>query len=196
MNAPARFHFDEASHVYTLDGVVLPSVTTIIRPLVDFAGIPADVLAAAAARGRAVHKACELDDMDDLDESSVAPELLGYVEAWRAFRRQMIVEILDVERPLYHGVFRFAGTRDVRAKLRDGSIWIIDRKTSASAERWHGVQLAGYALLDDANSGQHDRLGAVMLRADGTYKLEPYGASADMRCFMSLLNVYQWNSQQ
>ena len=44
--------FDERSHIYRLDGLVVPSVTTIMQPLsrAHYGGIDQDVLERAAER--------------------------------------------------------------------------------------------------------------------------------------------------
>src|SRR5450755_787122 len=95
------FTFDAEAHEYRLAGLVLPSVTQIIAPLTDYSGIPADVMEFARARGQAVHLACELDDKKDLDESTLDPQLLGYVTAWRAFARDFKPRWGTIEEPIY-----------------------------------------------------------------------------------------------
>lgn len=77
--------FDSSSHTYRVGGVVVPSVTQILSPLVDFSMVTPDVLAAKAAIGTAVHLACELYDMDDLIEYDLDPVLVPYFEGWKKF---------------------------------------------------------------------------------------------------------------
>ena len=54
--------FDERSHTYKLNGAVLPSVTTIMKPLSDdkYSTVRADVLGNAANKGSIVHNAIYL----------------------------------------------------------------------------------------------------------------------------------------
>ena len=68
--------FEPGAHKYTLDGVALPSVTTVLKGvgLIDYSMIPQDVLLKASRRGTAVHQALEYFDREELDEMSVAPE--------------------------------------------------------------------------------------------------------------------------
>lgn len=193
MIARPDFTFDEATHTYRVDGVELPSVSTILRPIVSFDGIPPDVLAAASARGVAVHKACELDDLGDLIEESVDESIAGYLEAWRRFRRELRAKVFDTEQRRYHSVLRYAGTRDVIVQI-DGKLWLIDRKTSA-AYPWHAIQLAGYQLLAEDNGEAVDKVGTVLLSSDGGYKLIPYGGASDRRVFTSLVTLHTWRSQ-
>ena len=58
--------FDEASHTYRIDGQVVPGVTSVLKPLTDYSMVPPADLQAAADFGKAVHRACELDDLMDL----------------------------------------------------------------------------------------------------------------------------------
>jgi hypothetical protein len=192
------FTFDEALHEYRLDGRRLPSVTQIIAPLKDFAGVPADVLERKRALGVAVHKACELDDLGELDDETTAPLVLGHVRGWRRFKVEHRVAVLLNERQLYHPTLRFAGTLDRVCGLASdttASVWLLDLKTSADALPSYGVQLAGYQLLlptlgDDCPPVPNR--GALLLRDDGTYKLQQYRNPNDEACFRALLSVHHW----
>lgn len=190
--------FDAPSHTYRIDGRVVPSVTQLIKPLQDFAGIDPAVLEAKRELGVFVHKACELDDADDLDEASIDPSVLPYVQAWRKFKRATGALILQSERQLVHRALGFAGTLDRVAELHSitaGSRWLIDIKTSVDLSPWVGVQLAGYRLLLESNGEPVDVLGAVRLLPDCTYRIERYGHPDDVRCFMSLLAINHWKEK-
>src|SRR3990167_8720672 len=76
----AMMQFDAASHTYTLGGKKLPNVTTILKPLSVYAGVPQSLLDAAAERGNNVHKACELLLWDLLDEETLADEYKPYMK--------------------------------------------------------------------------------------------------------------------
>ena len=47
--------FDEATHTYRWDGVVVHFVTQVIAPVVDYSAVPREVLAKKAEFGKAVH---------------------------------------------------------------------------------------------------------------------------------------------
>src|SRR5690348_16409857 len=78
--------FEPDNHVYTVNGIVVPSVTQILEPLVDFSKIPAAVLEYAKLRGEAVHLACELYDQNDLDIDNLDTVIVPYLEAWIKFK--------------------------------------------------------------------------------------------------------------
>lgn len=192
----AVFHFDEASHVYTLDGEPIPSVTQLLRPIApDFSAVPPDVLERKRALGTAVHLACELDDLGELGDCDA--ELLPYLSAWRRYRAESGAEVVANERQLYHPALRYAGTLD-RLCMVDGEAWLVDLKTSADPLPSYGVQLAGYAELLAANAvadgGPIHRAtvnrATVHLRADGTYRLHRFTNPNDRAVFFGLLSIH------
>lgn len=71
--------FDEQTHTYRLDGVVIPSVTQVLASMSDFSWVNPAVLARKADIGRKVHKVCEWWDKDELDEETLHPLLAGYL---------------------------------------------------------------------------------------------------------------------
>ena len=56
-----ELNFEEKRHIYTINGQILPSVTTVMRPLDNevYRGIDEDVMRMAADRGTAIHNAVE-----------------------------------------------------------------------------------------------------------------------------------------
>ena len=56
-DVPSPVGFDEEHHIYTIDGVRIPSVTTVIDGLVDSSMIPPLQLKWSAHRGSAAHRA-------------------------------------------------------------------------------------------------------------------------------------------
>jgi len=131
-----RIDFNEDKHEYSVGGVVIPSVSEILAPLSAdrYKDINQSVLAQAAARGTAVHEACEAIDYG-LDPE-VDPSIEGYVRAYFDFIRdytpkwESIEQIVGYVRyigdnPLY------AGTVDRYGKI-DGKPCVVDIKTYAS----------------------------------------------------------------
>lgn len=174
----AEFLFDETTHTYTLDGVVIPSVTEICAPITCGKYPPVGVVQQAAARGTRVHELCALYDMDALPDE-IEAGLVGYVKAWAAFCRDYKPVWTHIELPLY-GVLNtgrpFAGTIDRIGKI-DGQTRVVDIKTAASLDRPAKValceQITGYEWLADVNDIDVS-CGAgmgVQLFADGNYRV-------------------------
>ena len=186
-----EFLFDEATHTYTLDGAVIPSVTEICAPITCGKYPPVGVVQQAAARGTRVHELCALYDMDALPDE-IEAELVGYVKAWAAFCRDYKPVWTHIELPLY-GVTNtglpFAGTLDRIGEI-DGQTRVVDIKTTASLDRPAKValceQITGYEWLADVNdidvscgSGM-----GVQLFANGNYRVHLIAAIAQKYDFL------------
>lgn len=181
--------FDEASHTYRIDGLVVPGVTSVLAPLTNYDSVPAHVLEAAANFGKAVHRACELDDLGDLNESTLDPALLPYLDAWREFCLGHSVQWEQIEAPVHHQALRYAGTPDRIGTLR-GLRAVVDIKTTAELYPSVGPQLAAYR--EAAAMPTYALRVAVQLKADGTYTKKTYTDPNDWPVFCSLLTLRTW----
>ena len=174
----AEFLFNEDTHTYTLDGVVIPSVTEICAPITCGKYPPVGVVQQAAARGTRVHELCALYDMDALPDE-IEAGLVGYVKAWAAFCRDYKPVWTHIEFPLYGEIDPgqpFAGTLDRIGEI-DGRTRIVDIKTTASLDRPAKValctQIGGYEWLsglNDIDVSYGAGIG-VQLFADGNYRV-------------------------
>lgn len=185
--------FEPGPHRYAVDGVELPSVTTILAG----AGlVNAEYYTERCRwRGSAVHLACQLLDEQDLDHDSVDPEHYGYVEAYLRFLDDYDFKPELIEKSLWSPVFRFAGTPD-RTGLINGNKAVIDLKTGApvAADR---LQLAAYeSMLGTPGTWERIRL---HLKADGKYSIKQYPrseAAADFGLFLSAINVFNFRKRE
>jgi hypothetical protein len=182
--------FDEASHTYRINGLVVPGVTSILKPLTDFDSVPAGVLQAASEFGTAVHLACELDDLGELDDATLDPALVPYLAAWRKFIAEHRVEWELIEARVYNKTLRYAGTVD-RCGYVNGAWAVVDIKSTAQLYPSVGPQLAAYAGAIDGSFGLSQRF-AVQLKGDGTYTLKQYTDPTDWPVFCSLLTLRNW----
>jgi hypothetical protein len=163
----------------------LPRVSDIIRPLVDFSMVREDALAYAADRGTAVHTACELWDVGDLDEDALDPVLCGYLAAWKAFTCDFRPRWVDIEAARFSAAIGVRGTPDRVGFMQETSC-IVDIKSVSVLSPVTGVQLSGYELL----AGPAELRIAVQLRPDGTYRHKSY--SDERATFLSLLTLHNW----
>ena len=93
-----EYAFDEATHTHTIGGVIVPGITTVLRPLYDFDKVPAHVMEAARQWGSAVHKTVELycgDRLGDFDPALTHPleEFKRWLKDYGFDRRDFVVEI-------------------------------------------------------------------------------------------------------
>lgn len=70
--------FDEAHHIYRLNGLAIPSVTTLMKPLSDdfYRTVDPEVLDRAAKRGTAIHNAVRTTRSSALED--ISPAYAGY----------------------------------------------------------------------------------------------------------------------
>ena len=190
--------FDEASHTYAWDGQPVPNVTGILSEVVNWSHVPPNLLETARARGTRVHAACQYDDEPiGLNESTVDPSDMPFVQAWRRFKEVAKPEWEGIEERVYHPRLRYAGTRDRSGFLRALNEYaIVDLKTGEWAPQY-GLQLSAYLEADSKDITIDKRACkryCVLLRNDGTYKLHAPKAShaQDFAVFAGLAQIWHW----
>lgn len=191
--------FDQAQHAYTIDGVRVPSVTQVLKPLYDFSRVDPAMLQAKAALGTAVHLACELLDNDDLDEESedgraALLPLAGYLAGYKKFKADKKPTVIENETRLFHPVHKFAGTIDRRFEF-EGDVWDVDLKSTVAMSPIVGLQTAAYSEMFKANGKPRARRGALQLFPDGKYKLWEFKDPSDFSVFLSLLTVQRFKER-
>lgn len=177
--------FDEAAHTYTLGDRQLPSVTTILKDVGLLGDMPKFSDDYSMTRGSFVHKACEMVDLDTLDEEQLDPALVGYVAAYKRFRAEMDIKWTEIEKPRHDAALGFAGTPD---RVAVGVV--VDLKTGAP-QAWHGPQLAAYTMLaHTAGASTLVKRYGLYLSAHGTYKLKRYENRSDFDVFRAAVIIY------
>jgi hypothetical protein len=182
--------FDEARHEYRYDGVLVPSVTGILKPLVDYSAINPEVLARASALGTLVHQTTELYDLGTLDEDDLDPILVPYLNGWKRFREEVGFVPATIEKRMYHPL-GFCGTSDRTGAIR-GVKAVVDIKKMMTLGPVIGPQLAAYKEMHNLEDAGIEKRFALGLRPDGTYRLQEYKDASDLPCFMSLLTIQKW----
>lgn len=181
--------FDEASHTYHFEGMPVPGVTELLKPLSNFEGIPPDVLARKCDLGRRVHAACQFFDEGDLDEDSVEEDVAPYLAGYRKFLRESGVSVLVNEQRVLDPILMFAGTLD-RVFLLNGVKWLVDLKTSIAKPLSVGAQTAAYLRAMGDASVTHRA--ALRLKPDGTYKFDALNDPTDFQVFMACLTLFRY----
>lgn len=186
--------FDAASHTYRWNGVIVPSVTQCLKTagVIDYSMIPQDILQRAAIRGTAVHKACELWDLDTLDESTLDAEIGGYLEGWKAFIRDTGWSNARIEHRVYQPQHKYAGTFD-RTGLLQGGLVCLDIKTGILLDG-HRNQLAAYTMTQPMPR-RYRRI-ALQLTKEGRYKIAEFKIGDLMGDFNKFLWALSETRQQ
>lgn len=179
--------FDEAAHVYKLDGRKLPSVTQIIEGVMPRSFQPS---AWYLSRGGAVHRAVQLAATGELDIESwhrdltialdehTAGVIVNKTNAASKFLRETGYQIAETEIRLASRVHQYAGSLDAITVPKDDGPALIDWKSSI--EPRVELQLGGYAVLAGFDRGMYGI--AVELRDDGNYRMHLY-EPGEMRRF-------------
>lgn len=186
--------FDEPSHTYRVNGKVIPSVTQILAPLVDYSMINPATMAAAQELGTLVHLTTEMHDLGTLDESDLDPILQPYLDAWKAFRHECDFVPSTVEERMYHPKFHYCGTSDRTGMVR-GKKAVLDIKKMMTLGPVIGIQLAAYLQMHNLSGAELTHRYALGLRPDGTYRLQEYADPSDLAAFMSLLTIKNWKEK-
>ncbi len=186
--------FDEASHTYRLGGVIVPSVTQVLKILDDsFDRVPLDVLEAAREFGQHVHKAVELDSTGQLDEDSLDPALAEYVAGWRKFLKDRKATVIASEVRVASRRLRYAGTLDAIIETNGVEI-LVDIKSGAVPSSV-GPQTAAYefaARESDRFPNPLHRMCVQLMPND--FKATVLRDRGDWNAFVSALNVYRWRN--
>lgn len=189
--ATSGLTFEESTHTYRLDGVALPSVTTVIKDNRlgdDFGPVAADVLEHARQRGTAVHAALHYSDEGTLDDSTVDSIVGGYLDAWRRFLVERGVQVLQMEQRYACQVYRFAGTLDRIVTADHGRRRVlVDLKTGSVGGA--DLQTAAYAYLAGVDAATERW--AVQLHPERfiPYSVHPYTGRNDWRIFRAALEL-------
>jgi hypothetical protein len=134
----------------------------------------------SAHRGSMVHRATALDDQGILDESTVAPELQGYLDAWRQFKIDKRVEVQQVEFVCYSLSLGYAGTADRLITWSTGPMpCLVDIKSGGKTDT-HWLQCAAYVRgvpSDIAESWREIEGLIVYVKPTGKYTLDYYSGN-------------------
>lgn len=183
--------FEPIAHSYKLplSGVVVPSVTQILSAVgvsTDFNGLGAmgERIACAIERKRAIGHALHADahayDDNDLEWTTVHPDVLPYLEAWVAFRRNLGFIPTQRERRLYSPSLSVCGTLDAVGYQQTDceSRILVDLKTGDPEDAGARYQTALYQILwEDEHPDQPIAARwSVELTPDRTipYRVHPY----------------------
>lgn len=184
--------FREEDHTYWLNGRQIPGVTRVLKPLIGYEGVQAWMLERKSAIGRAVHRATELWDADDLDEESLDPILRPYLDAYKRFFDHVKPKWNRTESKLYHARFGYAGTLDREGLISDVPA-VVDLKCTVDISPAVGAQTAAYA--EALGDGLKRERFALQLRPDGTYRLEPMKDASDFQTFLACLSIHNFKER-
>ena len=157
--------FDPESHIYLCDGVIVPSVTQILKlQFNDYQFVSRAVLEQASQRGTALHKAIE--DFEQTGQESDLKEFKNYLFLKKHFNIKNISNEIPV---IYEedGRVLFAGQLDQIIEI-DGKLGINDfKRVSAPNKEKIAYQLNLYKIAyEQSYHKQIESLSFMQLRED------------------------------
>lgn len=163
--------FDDETHIYLVDGIIVPSVTTILKARFnDYAKVSRAVLEQASEKGTALHSAIEI--YEKTGEESDLKEFKNYLFLKKHFGFKNISNELPI---IYEedGRVLFAGRLDQIIEI-DGKRGINDfKRVSAPNKEKIAYQLNLYKLGYEQTYQEHiNSLSFMQLRGD-TRKFTP-----------------------
>ncbi len=159
--------FEEETHKYTLDGIELEGVTSIMSDvgLVDYSRVAPDLLQRSADFGKKAHLYTAYRDLGILDETAIPPEMQTVLNLWEDFKLQYNVKIINVERPVASRIWQFACTPDRVAEV-DGQLAVVEFKTTSKIEKAVKWQLAGQQICLEENGFDIKERWVVQIKND------------------------------
>lgn len=187
--------FDASTHTYYVESKPVINVTRALGVITDYSNIPPDRLEIARQEGHDIHRMVELYSKNDLDEGTLPEWLVPRLNAYKKFIVETGFRITHSEVRLYNQDAQYAGTADLFGEIglrRSVEFANVDVKRSFYAGRAIGLQLAAYVeAAKHCDMPRATRRYALQLRADGSYRLEPFEDRRDFAFFLSCLNVYR-----
>ena len=178
-------------HVYTVDGVVRPSVTQILRDMgfIDYDAVPIDCRNKGLRRGEAVHLACQfIDEEEEGDEIDIPEWLDPYVNAYKHFTTETGFKVLMCETAMYHAEMGYCGMLDRAGVFPSGQQAVLDIKTGA-VQDWVRLQTVGYSEM--IRPRRYRQRCALELKPTGKYRLHgPWTDIDDFLDWQAIVRAY------
>jgi len=186
--------FDDEHHIYRLDGIIIPSVSSIMAPLssAEYKGISEKTLNHAANRGTSIHNSIE--NWIKFEIEDVEPEYQGYFDAFRSWYEKYKPVIIGSECRVYHPLLKYGGTIDILAYVEDKLTLVDIKNTYALNDMLCGVQLEAYTQAMVSHGIKVEAKRILHLKKDGSYGYPEYPAKDGnrWRVFGGLKTVYDY----
>lgn len=182
--------FDEATHTYYVEGKKVPGVSDILKTVgisKDFAGVDPFY----RERGIASHKAIEYLLAGVLDESSLDPVCVPYVDGFKKWRELNQGTSLSEVR-LYSPTHNYAGTLDL-VVFGQG---VYDYKCSKDPDIAYEIQGLFYEWLVFENFDVKLPFSVIKLPGTGDYDMLPSTVSGQWTLLDSVMNLYRWRKRK
>ena len=181
-----RPDFNEEKHEYSYGGKQLPSVTTVIKEVLNITYPEYAIY--HATRGTFVHKAIELWFKGVLDFETVDEAVKPYLDSFIKFQEKAKIEPVILEERFADKNISFAGTVDIVGKVK-GKTYLFDIKTGQKQDSYN-AQMAGYKKLLNDNDIDIDGIYILDLKPAGCKVIKVENIEKYWGLFEGMLRVY------
>jgi CRISPR/Cas system-associated exonuclease Cas4 (RecB family) len=186
--------YNDERHEYRADGAIIPSVTQVLASegFIDTTFMNE----AGRDRGSMVHLANKYLLEDRLDENTLDPRIIPYVDGTRQFIADMDFKPQIIEKNMAHPVYLYGLTPDTVGTVRQfgDELVLIDWKTGAKHPATV-IQMAAYIEGLKANGIEVKHVYIIYLKDDGTYKPELVKVTRkEINIFIYALTCMNWKN--
>lgn len=186
--------YNDERHEYKLDGTIIPSTTQVLASegFIDTTFMNES----GRERGSMVHLANKYLLEDRLDEDTIDPRIVPYVDGTKRFIADMGYKPKIIEKPMSHPLYRYGLTPDTIGTVRQfgDELVLIDWKTGAPHPATV-IQMASYVEGLRANGIEVKHVYIIYLKADGTYKPELVKVTRkEINVFIYALTCMNWKN--
>ena len=191
--------FEETQHVYALDGMTIPSVTTIMEPLNadKYAGITKATLDNAANRGSAIHDGIE--NWIKFGFEDIPPQHQQYFNGFMKWWEENAPKAIGSEIRMYHKLLKYAGTCDLLAYIGSELTLIDYKSTYALSDMTCRVQLEAYSQALASHGIKVDKKMILHLKNNGEavpkfyagYDPEAWRVFGSLKCVYDYIQSYK-----
>jgi hypothetical protein len=193
--------FDESTHTYRWNGVIVPSVTGIIKEFIKvtingsdwyvnrFTGavIPSYLMEEGAEKGKDLHKGCQLILQGGIDWNTLSDEYIDPLIQFEKFLSDFSIQPLYTEFMFYHPRYGYAGTIDIIAII-EKALTFIDIKTGeCSTVGWQTSAYEKSFCAQEKYTGRTARFALWLPKNGLKYKFEKLTNENDFEMFKACL---------
>ena len=149
----------------------------------------------AADVGTEIHEWCHrwiAGEKPEIPEDDM--RVINGITAFLKFQKENKLKWLESEKPIYSKKYGYAGILDALAKDKNGKIILVDFKSSKSIYPEMFLQVAGYQIAHEEETGQKVDKNIIIRfgKSDGKFEVkEARNEKGDKQAFLSALNLQE-----
>ena len=172
-----------------------PHVTEILKAegFVNYSSVNEDILSTAQHFGIAVHKMCELYDLETLDIKTLSGALFPYLEGWKKAKEDLKLQTIKqyVEMPIWSKRWKFRGRLD-RIMRRGKKLVLVDIKATTQIMPATALQTAFYQIGFEEMTKEKIKERWIIRLKLNDYELKPCNDIYDSDVCIGIIQSFYW----